>query len=170
MNRSSFTLIATVALLLMTPRAALAEFKLAVVDLNRVLNESTESKDSRKSLDDLSQKARKKIDAKKVSVAALEKKVKEGRFAEDSKEVQSFNTEARDFNRLIKDSEEEVKREFLKINKELTEKAVRTVKSYAKNKGLDLVVDRSEKNRGPILFGSEGIDITDDIISLMNGA
>jgi outer membrane protein len=155
---------------LAAPTAAQAEFKLAVVDLNRVLNETNSSKDKRKSLDEISQQAKKKIETKKQGIAQHEKKVKESGAGADSKEAQSLNSEIREFNRFVKDTEEEIKREFLKINKELTERAMQSVKKYAQGKDLDLVVDRSERGRGPILFGSATIDITDDIIKIMNGA
>ncbi len=146
---------------------AAAEFRLATVDLNKVLNESTQAKEKRKSLDVISTQARKKIEAKKQGVLQLEKKVKEGKLGEDSKEYQAYSSEMKNLNRLVKDSEEEIKGEFLKINKTLTDDAVKLVQQYAQDKKIDLVIDRSERVSGPVIFGSNTVDITDSIIAQM---
>lgn len=154
--------------LLYRTESAHAEFKLATVDLNRILNESAVAKEERKTLDSLTQATKKKLDTKKVSLSALEKQIKEKGLGEESKEVQTFGNDVKNFNRLVKDSEEEIKREFLKVNKALTEKALKIINAYADKKKLDLVIDRSDKARGPVLFGDPAVDITNDIIKEMD--
>lgn len=149
-------------------REAAAEFRLATVDLNRVMNESAGSKDQRKALDELSAQAKKKIQAKQSSLSAMEKKLKDSNATEDSKEARQFKTEVRDFNLFVKDTEDDFKREFMKINKVLTEKAVSAVREYAKAEKIDLVVDRSEQVKGPVLFGNPSVDITEAIIKKLN--
>jgi Skp family chaperone for outer membrane proteins len=52
----------------------------------------------------------------------------------------------------------------MKVNKELTDKVLARVESYAKANDYDLVFDKSERFRGPVLFGSEAVDITDEIL------
>jgi Skp family chaperone for outer membrane proteins len=151
-------------------RPASADFKFATVDLNRVLNESSVAKEQRKGLDALSQQTRKKLESKKSALSAIEKSLKEKGANEESKEVQEFGNEVKSFNRMVKDSEDEIKKEFLKINKTLTERALKVVEQYASKKGIDLVVDRSEKMRGPVLFGDPGVDISAEIIKELDKA
>ena len=157
-----------IAIILCLSQSVLAEFKLATVDLNRILNESAAAKEERKALDLLTQQTKKKLDGKKQSITAMEKQIKEKGLKEDSKEVQDFGNEVKNFNRLVKDSEEEIKKEFLKINKSLTEKALKIINNYAAKKSLDLVIDRSDKVRGPVLFGDPGVDISTDVIKEMD--
>ncbi len=126
------------------------------------------AKEQRKTLDALSKQAKSKIEAKKQSIGSMEKQIKDKKLTDDSKEVQEINNEIKNFNRLVKESEDEVKTEFLKINKVLTEKALKLINEYAAKKDLDMVMDRSDKNRGPVLFGDPGVDITNEIIKQMD--
>ena len=166
MKQTLLSAIAVVAFF--THSTAVAEFKVATVDLNRILNESSTAKEQRKTLDSMSNQAKTKIEAKKGSITEMEKKIKEKGLGEDSKEVQEITGEIKNFNRMVKDAEDEIKKEFLKINKVLTEKALKIIDAYAEKKNLDLVIDRSDKTRGPVLFGSSGADITAEIIKEMD--
>jgi Skp family chaperone for outer membrane proteins len=142
-----------------------AEFKVATVDVGRVLNESKGSKEMRKKLDDLSLKTKKDIEGKRSALKATEEKLKAAKVAEDSREAEAFRDDARAFARFVKDAEDDMKREFLKVNKELTERALTAIKRYAEANKIDLVLDKSEQARGPVLFGDKGADITAAIIA-----
>jgi Skp family chaperone for outer membrane proteins len=41
------------------------------------------------------------------------------------------------------------------------------IETYAKSNNYDLVIDKSEKYRGPVLYGTSSADITDDIVKLI---
>lgn len=166
--RLALKLVLLLSILLSSPLLALAEFRIATVDVNRLLNESKEATEKKKGLDEISAKARKKIEEQKNSLVALEKSLKEKKVAPDSKEAEAYRDKVRDFNRLVKDTEDDVKEQFLKINKSLTEHAVNIVKEYAKNNDIDLVIDRGEKSRGPVLFGSPSVDITEEVLKELN--
>ncbi len=56
----------------------------------------------------------------------------------------------------------------MKFNKSLAEKTVKIVSAHAQKHSIDLVLDKSEKGRGPVLFGDSTFDITDAIIEEMN--
>lgn len=144
---------------------ASAEFKIATVDVGRVLNESKGSKEMRKKLDDMSLKAKKEIEAKRSALKATEDKLKSKKIAEDSREAETFRDDARAFARFVKDTEEDMKREFMKVNKDLTERALAAIKRYAEANKIDLVLDKSEQARGPVLFGDKAADITPAIIA-----
>ena len=136
--------------------------KIATVDINTVLNNLPESKTKKKEIDELTASAKSKIQAKVDLLQGLEKKVKDKSLPEDSEEVQKLRRETRDFERFQKDTQEELQRHFLKVNRELTEKTVKAIEAYAKAHQLDLVLDKA-KDRGPILFGSTAIDITEEV-------
>lgn len=156
------------ALTLATAATAQAEFKVATVDVNRILNETKEAKTKKKQLDELSLKAKSEIENRRKPLKAMEDKIKSGSVAADSKEAEKFRVDAREFARFVKDKDEDLRKQFMKTNKELTDKALELVRGYAKKNNVDLVLDKGDKGRGPVLFGSEGADITDDIIKTLN--
>jgi Skp family chaperone for outer membrane proteins len=142
-----------------------AEFRVATVDVGRVLNESKGSKEMRQKLSDKSAKTKKEIEAKRSALQATEEKLKAAKVSEDSREAEAFRNEARAFSRFVKDAEEDMRREFMKVNKDLTERALAVVKRYAEANKIDLVLDKSEQARGPVLFGDKAADITPAIIA-----
>lgn len=150
-----------------SPVRSHAEFRLATVDVNRVLNESSDAAGRKKELQALSDKARQKIEARRKTLQELETKLKSRKVAPNSKEASEFREQARDFGRFVKDTEDELKKEFLKVNKVLTDKVVAAIKKYAEEEEIQMVLDKSEKMRGPVLYGVEKFDITKDIIKKM---
>ena len=147
---------------------ASAEVKIVTVDVSRILNESKEAKIKRSELDTVNLDAKKKIESRKAVLKSLEDKLKEKKLSEDSKEVENFKSQAREFERLVKDTQDDLKEKFLKTNKVLTEKALNLIKDFAEAKKIDLVLDKSQAQRGPVLFGSPDSDITNEIILKMN--
>lgn len=143
--------------------------RLATVDVHRILNDLRESQDKRKELDQLSLKAKKDIMKRRDDLKALEEKIKSKKLGSDSPEVDKFRNEARELQRYVRDTEEDFKRRYLKINKALTDKVISAISSYAKNNHIDLVLDKSQAVRGPVLFGDPGTDITESVIKSMNG-
>lgn len=164
LNRFLFGLCLITTLSLVAIPPAMAEVKIATVDIGRILNESPEAKNERAKLDAASAEAKKKVEARGKSIKDLETKIKAQNLPEDSPEVQDFREKAKDFARFVKDTEEEFKKKFIKANNALTEKALEEVRAYAKSKGIELVLDKSSQQRGPVLFGGEQIDITSDIV------
>jgi Skp family chaperone for outer membrane proteins len=65
----------------------------------------------------------------------------------------------------VEDSKDELRREMSRINQELTASALKEIRNYAEKNGFDLVVTKSERQRGPILFGPDAIDITDQLLA-----
>ena len=148
---------------------AVADIKIATVDVGRILNESPDAVAKKKELDSLSQEAKKKADDKRKNLQALETKLKEKKVAEDSKEADGYRNEAREYARFVKDTEEDLKKRFLKVNKDITDKALAKISDYAKSNSIDLVLDKSDKFRGPVLFGLPSVDITDQVLKAING-
>ena len=148
---------------------AQAEFRIATVDIGKILNESSESVSKRKELDKRSISAKKQIDSKRSKLAKMEEKIKSGSVKSDSPEADRFRQEAKDFARYVKDTEEELKRDFMKSNRALTEKTLKVIKEFAKYHKIDLVLDKSSAGRGPVLFGEANVDITQQILQQLNG-
>lgn len=166
--RLFLTLFFSSILICFSSPAFAAERTIATVDVNKILNELDEAKDLKRRLDAQSEKAKKEIESERATLKNLEEKIKSQKLENDSEEVERFRTKAREYERLVKDSEEEIRREFLKVNKSLTEKVLNAVKKYAQSNEIDLVLDKSSASRTPVLFGEEGADITAQVLSSLN--
>lgn len=143
---------------------ALSEVRIATVDVGRIINEAPDAQKRKKELDAASEEAKKKLESKGKDLQALKTKLEEQKVSADSKEAESFRNQARDFERLRSDMKAELEKKYMKINKELTDKVMGQIGIYAKSNKFDLVIDKSEKYRGPVLFGSPSADITDEIL------
>ena len=150
------------------PTISEAEMKIATVDVNKILNESKEGKAKRAQIDEMSEAAKKKIETKKTTLKAKEEKLKAAKATNESPEVKEFRTEAKEFATYVRDTEEEIRTEFLKVNKALTEKVMKQISDYAKEAGYDLVLDKSTQERSAVLFGNPSADITTKIINMLN--
>ena len=153
-----------VAVSFLLPHPSFAEIKVATVDVAKILNDSEEAQSKKKELDAISQKAKKDAEAKRVALQDMEKKLKDAQAAEDSKEAEAFRNQAKLYTRFVKDTEEDLKKRFVRVNREITEKVMRKISEFAKAKDIDLILDKSDRARGPVLFGDSSVDVTEDII------
>lgn len=152
----------------LTAVPAYADYKIVTVDVNRVLNESTEAKTKRKDLDEMYTKAKAKMDGQRKGLEETDRKIKAGDIKADSKEADKFRADAREFARVARDSEEDLRKEFMKLNRTLTEKTLKVIRDYAQANKIDLVLDKNGEGRGPVLVGNPAADITDTIVSQVN--
>lgn len=148
--------------------SAHAEFRVATVDVNRILNASNEAKAAKTSLDAASGKAKKVIDEKKAALKPLEEKAKSGKLDPNSKDAEQLKKQTRDLVSYVRDKEDELRKEFAKSNKSLTEKTMKVVEEYSKDHNIQMVLDKSSTVRSAVLFGEASFDITDEIIKKIN--
>jgi outer membrane protein len=157
-------MLAALGVCLFTVLPAAADVKIATVDMGRLLNESPEASAKKKELDALTQDAKKKAAAKRKEIESLKEKLEDSETAADSKEAEALRARARDYTRYVKDTEEDIKKQYLKVNRDITQKVMARVEAYAKKNDIDLILDKSDKYRGPVLFGDTANDITDEIL------
>ena len=170
MIRTLSLLITLTLFLFQTHNVAHAKpLKVAFVDMSRVLNEAESAKKKRAELDKLSTKIRKEIEEKKRSLSKMQSKLSEKQLSPESSEVRDFRNKAKDFERFVKDSNEDIQRQFVSFNKKLTKKALDLINEYSEDNDLDLVLDKSTGGKSPVLFGNTSAEITDKILEEMNG-
>ncbi len=149
-------LLSLVALLSYTS-AASADFKIATVDVARIVNENPDAVSKKKELDSFSEKTKNKLEAK----------LEDSKVSADSKEAENFRNQVRDFERMRGDAKVDLEKRYMKVNKELTEKVYSQIEKYAKANNYDLIIDKSEKYRGPILYGDSSTDVTDQVLKFV---
>jgi Skp family chaperone for outer membrane proteins len=144
--------------------AVQADVRIATVDVSKILNDSPEAVAKKKELDTLSEETKKKLESKAKDLQALKTKLENAKVSAESKEAESFRNQARDFERMRGDAKADLEKKYMKVNKELTDKVLTRIEAYAKSNDYDLVFEKSERFRGPVLFGSDSVDITDQIL------
>lgn len=149
---------------LLISASAQAETRIATVDMAKLINESPDAASKKKELDAASEEAKKKVEARAKELKALQSKLESAKVSPDSKEAESFRNQARDFDRMRADAKAELEKKYMKINQELTGKVFARIEEYAKANKYDLVIDKNSKVRGPVLFGNDSADITDEVL------
>lgn len=161
--KQNLTLALITALLTSAPLAH-SEVKIGTVDVARIVNDSPEAVAKKKELDTFSEETKKKIDAKGKELQELKTKLEGSKVAADSKEAENFRNQVRDFERMRGDAKADLEKRYLKVNKELTDKVYAQIEKYAKANNYDIIIDKSDRYRGPVLFGSSSADVTEDLL------
>lgn len=154
----------TIAALLSFTTLAQAEVKIGTVDVSRIVNDSPEAVAKKKELDSFSEEMKKKIEAKGKELQALKTKLEGSKVSAESKEAESFRNQVRDFERMRGDAKADLEKRYMKVNKELTDKVYGQIEKFAKANSYDLIIDKSDRYRGPILFGDSSVDVTEQVI------
>jgi Skp family chaperone for outer membrane proteins len=141
-----------------------AEVKIATVDVSRIVNDNPGALAKKKDLDTFSEETKKKLEAKGKDLQAQKKKLEDAKVSAESKEAENFRNQVRDFERMRGDAKADLEKRYMKVNKELTEKVYSQIEKYAKANNYDLIIDKSDKYRGPILYGDSAVDVTDEVL------
>jgi outer membrane protein len=154
----------TIAAILSCIPLAQAEVKIGTVDVARIVNDSPEAVAKKKELDSFSEDTKKKIEGKGKELQALKTKLENGKVSAESKEAENFRNQVRDFERMRGDAKADLEKRYMKVNKELTDKVYGQIEKFAKANSYDLIIDKSDRYRGPILFGDSSVDVTEQVL------
>ena len=154
----------TIAAILSCTPLAQAEVKIGTVDVARIVNDSPEAVTKKKELDSFSEETKKKIEGKGKELQALKAKLEDAKVSAESKEAENFRNQVRDFERMRGDAKADLEKRYMKVNKELTDKVYGQIEKFAKANSYDLIIDKSDRYRGPILFGASSVDVTEQVL------
>jgi outer membrane protein len=144
-----------------------ADIRIGTVDMTKVLQESPSAKAKVDAIDKKAAQAKAKINKQKEELVALQKKLGDDASG-TSADAEQFRKASRELQRYVRDTEEELKSELMEVRKTVTEQAFKKVKEVATSKKLDIVLEKSEITRGPVLFAEGVTDITSTVVSSMN--
>lgn len=147
--------------------------KVAII---HVQNAILSTKEGQKAANDLSAKfAPKKaeLDKKQADLAGLQDQLRKGSatMSEDMKAklMRDFDSGNKNLQRDTQDAQDELDQEQGKVMQELGNKMMGIIEKYATQNGIALVVDVSNPQT-PVLWASQTIDITGDIVKLYDQA
>lgn len=152
---------------------AQAPTKVAII---HVQNAILSTKEGQKAANDLTAKfAPKKaeLDKKQTDLASIQDQLRKG-SATMSEEVKAklmrdFDSGNKNLQRDTQDAQDELDQEQGKLMQELGNKMMGVIEKYATQNGISLVIDVSNPQT-PVLWASQTIDITGDIVKLYDQA
>lgn len=130
------------------------------------------TKDGQKAAAELQSKAdpkRHEIQSKQSEVESLKEQLQKGEntLSEAAKQdlVRNIDVKTKSLNRDMEDANAELNEEQQKVLQQLGQKMMVIIDKYAKDNGYSVILDVSSQQT-PVLYASNGIDITRDIIAL----
>jgi outer membrane protein len=147
--------------------------KVAII---HVQNAILSTKEGQKAASDLTAKFQPKkneLDKKQTDLAALQDQLRKGSatMSEEMKNklMRDLDSGNKNLQRDTQDAQDELDQEQGKVMQELGNKMMGVIEKYATQNGIALVVDVSNPQT-PVLWASQTIDITGDIVKLYDQA
>ena len=175
------------ALLVAGTSVARADLKVGTVDMNQIFTDYYKTKDAQTKYSSAEKAANDDLDGR---VATLKKSMleinqlnsdlqKQGLSKDEieakRKELQPKIEAARNLDREIADfrsnKQKALQDEFLRMRKDIVDDITKTVSDLSKNKGYDIVVDKSGLSAGAVpvvLFSNPSFDFTKDVLDSLN--
>ena len=165
MKRVSPFVAVTVVALVAAAAPAHAQMKIALVDVQRALNESQAgkaAKDKFKVEFDRMQNSLKgekdRLDRMKDD---LEKKSAVLKESERKNLAEDFESKRRDLRRKLEDSDAELRKKDQELTGDILKKLAEVIQQIGERDGYTLILESSSS---PVLYGSKTIDITEEVI------
>jgi outer membrane protein len=160
------------ALVLATPvvlapvHAAQAEVpkvrKLAMVDMQRVLNDTKAGKSARKKLESSSKSKQAKFDKKRAALEAKAAKLGSLSGQELAAAQESLQRESIELQNMLMALESELGEQHNKLLEKMYTNSQGIVEKIAKDKGIDLVLVRDPMT---VIYAKDGLDITTEVVN-----
>jgi outer membrane protein len=151
------------------PQIARAEVpavkKIAMVDMQRVLNETKEGKKARTDLETSSKAKQEKLDKKRTKLEADAAKLGSLKGAQLASAQEQLQKESMELQSMLMTLEQELGDMHNKSLESMYKRAQDIVTKVAKDRGIDLVLVRDAMT---VIYVKDGIDITDEIVKLYN--
>ncbi len=164
-NRSmiAFTLLA-----LLSAAPARADLKLAYVDVQRALNECEAGKRAKSEFRVKVQGVEQSLQSQENEVARLKDELEKKGMLMKPEQRQSLQDEylnkAKNFERNYKDSKDDLERKDQEMTGMIIHDLAQVIRDVGEKSGYTMVFEK-----GSILWGTPGIDITDQVIRTYNG-
>ncbi|MCA9704839.1 MAG: OmpH family outer membrane protein [Myxococcales bacterium] len=136
--------------------------KLAMVDMQRVLNETKAGQAARKRLEKSSKSKEAKFEKKRKALEAEAAKLGSLKGQELAAAQEQLQRESIELQNMLMALEQELGEQHNKLLEKMYENSQAIVADLAKEKGLDLVLVRDPMT---VIFAKDGLDITAEVIA-----
>ena len=143
--------------------------KVAVIQIQAALAATKEGQKAAADLEVKLSPRKKDLDGKQAEIKDLQEKLQRGgnTLSDVAKEelTRNIDTKTKSYNRELEDAQAELEQEQQKVVGTLGQKMMAVIDKYAQQNGFAIVLDVSSQNT-PVLYASNTIDITKDVIDL----
>jgi outer membrane protein len=144
--------------------------KVGIIDIQRAI---IQTKDGQKAAADINTKfepKRKEMDGKQAELKQMEQQYRTGAntMSDEAKQklMRDIDQRRKQLQRQTDDAQAELDAEQQRILQDLGQKLMAVVTRYANERGFALILDVSNAANTPVLYASNSIDITRDIVEL----
>lgn len=157
------------ALLLFAGPIQAAEIKIGYLDIRQAIATSDAGKAASSQLQTKFIKFQEQAAAKQKELNSLKDELEKQGMAlnETSKaaKLKEYQQKQRDFERFVKDSEEELKKTEMELINKIQTDIIKQVREYGKKSGFMLIVEAQEAGA---IYADKSIDVTDAILKELN--
>jgi outer membrane protein len=143
--------------------------KVAVIQIQAALAATKEGQKAAAELEVKLSPRKKDLDGKQAEIKELQERLQRGgnTLSDSAKEDLTRNIDAKtkSYNRELEDAQAELEQEQQKVVGTLGQKMMAVIDKYAQQNGFAIVLDVSSQNT-PVLYASNTVDITKDVIDL----
>lgn len=143
--------------------------KVGVIQVQSALIATKDGQKAAKELEDRMAPRKKELDGKQAEIRELQERLQKGgnTLSDSAKEdlTRNIDQKTKSFNRQVEDAQAELQQEQQKVLNQLGQKMMQIIDRYAQEKGFSVILDVSNQNT-PVLYASNTVDITKDIIEL----
>jgi len=158
-----------VFLFLGLPQAFAQETKVAYVDLQKALNEVTDGKAAKEKLKKEFDAKQKQLDKKQEDVKKLKENLEAQAMmlSEDARRERAMDLQKKmyELQQLYIQLQGDLSKKEAEATKKIFEKMGKIIEDLGKEKGFDMILERSESS---ILFAKPGLDLTDELVRRYN--
>jgi len=148
---------------------AAAPNKVGVIQIQAALGATKEGQKAAAELEVKFGPRKKELDGKQSEIKEMQDKLAKGgnTLSDSAKDelTRGIDAKTKSYNRDIEDAQAELEQEQQKVLNGLGQKMMQVIDKYAQANGYSVVLDVSNQNT-PVLYASNTIDITKDIIDL----
>jgi len=143
--------------------------KVGVIQVQSALIATRDGQKAAKELEERMAPRKKELDGKQAEIRDLQERLQKGgnTLSDSAKEdlTRNIDQKTKSFNRQVEDAQAELEHEQQKVLNQLGQKMMQVIDKYAQEKGFSVILDVSNQNT-PVLYASNTVDITKDIIEL----
>jgi outer membrane protein len=166
--RKTFISLAAILLaLIVGASSALAEFKLAYVDLQEALLSINEGKDVKSKLEKMATTKKKELETTQTELQTLKEELeKQGPMMKEDvrrKKLTEFQEKVATFQENLMNSQKELAAKEQEMTRPLLQKMISIVEEMAKELGYDMILEK-----GGVVYALSNVNLTDELIKRYN--
>jgi len=168
LQRHAATLIAALLLASFAPRA-FAQVRIAVVDMQRALNETEDGRRAKAQLKRLFKRRQQALDAKQTELKKMKEDVEKQRDVLSrqalQKRLEEYQKAFIELQTTYVEYQRELAQKEAQLTKGILERMQRILRSIGQSQGYTVIVERNE---GGVVWAPDNLDLTSDLIRRYN--